>query len=242
MPIKLDEKEECAERNALRGMPLGRTGSLDPAPAIKFQASHSTQGNRKASMILHLRKAHPMSQSILRSQAPTTLQMPKRPTPIAFISGPLEVDPAYFDIHYAPRIQQAIREGHRFILGPSRGTDTLAFDFLKKFNVPASRIRVYLNTSEETRLKGGFKRFEQAGGSVVIVKGGHTQRDEAMTRASHYDILRYRTEEECRALYGAAFRKRVSGTEKNELRRKAGVGLKMPPPEENGRLEGDSKV
>src|SRR6266567_1963251 len=131
----------------------------------------------------YLRKAYLMSRSMPR------LQVPQRPTLIAFISGPLEVEPPYFDTHYAPRIQQAIREGHHFILGPARGTDTLAFDFLRKNNVPASRIRVYLNTSEETRLKGGFKRFEQAGGSVVVVKGGHTQRDEAMTRASHYDIL-----------------------------------------------------
>jgi len=189
----------------------------------------------------HLRKAYLMSKSMPRSQA-TTSHVPKRPTPVAFISGPLEVEPAYFATHYASRIQQAIREGHRFILGPSRGTDTLAFAFLKKSNVPASQIRVYLNTSEETHLKGGFKRFEQEGGSVVVVKGGHTQRDEAMTRASHYDILRYRTEEECQALYGAAYRKRVSGTEKNELRRKAGIGLVMPPTGEKSRSEVGSKA
>jgi len=170
------------------------------------------------------------------------LQAPTKSTPVAFISGPLKVEPAYFDTHYAPRIQQAIREGHLFILGPSRGTDTLAFDFLQKSGVPASRIRVYLNSSEETRIRGVFKQFEQGGGSVVMVKGGHDQRDEAMTRASHYDILRYRTEQECRALYGAAYRKRISGTEKNELRRKAGLGLVMPPAGEKAQLERSSKA
>jgi hypothetical protein len=185
----------------------------------------------------HLPKTTIMNPSKPRLQAPAKPQTPKRPTPVAFISGPLEVEPAYFDTHYAPRIQQAIREGHLFILGPSRGTDTHAFEFLKKSGVPASRIRVYLNSSEETRIRGVFKQFEQAGGSVVMVKGGHDQRDEAMTRASHYDILRYRTEQECRALYGATYRKRISGTEKNELRRKAGLGLVMPPTGEKAQFE-----
>ncbi|KAF8907699.1 hypothetical protein CPB84DRAFT_1768576 [Gymnopilus junonius] len=46
-----------------------------------------------------------------------------------------------------------------------------------------------------------------------------------MTRASHYDILRYRTEEELRARYGARYRQRISGTQKNEMRRQQGVGL-----------------
>lgn len=55
---------------------------------------------------------------------------------------------------------------------------------------------------------------------MVVVGGGYTERDEAMTRASHYDILRYRTEEQSRAFYGAAYWRRVSGTEKNEIRRR----------------------
>ena len=176
----------------------------------------------------HLRRIAVMSPSKSRSHASAKLKAPKRPSPVAFISGPLEVEPAHFDTHYAPRIQQAIREGHHFILGPSRGTDTLAFEFLRNSGVPASRIRVYLNSREATHIRRVFKQFEQGGGSVVVVKGGHTERDEAMTRASHYDILRYRTEEECQALYGPTYRKRISGTEKNELRRKAGLGLVIP--------------
>lgn len=185
----------------------------------------------------HLRKITLMSPSEPQPQ-PDELQAPKNPTPIAFISGPLEVEPGRFETHYAPRIQKAIKEGHLFILGPSRGTDTIALKFLKNSGVPASRIRVYLSSREDTRIVKNFKQFEQEGGSVVMVEGGHTQRDEAMTRASHYDILRYRTEEECRALYGPRYRKRISGTEKNELRRKAGLGLVMPPTEgESGARE-----
>lgn len=170
-----------------------------------------------------------MSTSKPLPQAPATLHAPLKPTLVAFISGPLEVESGHFETHYAPRIQKAIKEGHHFILGPSRGTDTLAFQFLRNSGIPARRIRVYLNSSEDTLIRGKFKRFEQEGGNVVTVKGGHTQRDEAMTRASHYDILRYRTEEECLALYGARYKKRVSGTQKNELRRKAGFGLVIPP-------------
>ena len=186
----------------------------------------------------HLRKTTLMSSSKPQQPQPQPdeLQAPKKPTPVAFISGPLEVEPGRFETHYAPRIQKAIEEGHLFILGPSRGTDTIAFKFLKNSGVPASRIRVYLSSREDTLIKKNFKQFEQEGGSVVMVEGGHTQRDEAMTRASHYDILRYRTEEECRALYGSRYKTRISGTEKNELRRKAGLGLVMPT------TEGESTV
>ena len=149
-------------------------------------------------------------------------------TPMAFISGPLDVDSAYFETHYVPSIKDAIEKGHNFILGPSRGVDTLALQYLQRSGVPSSRIRLYFNSNEETRLRPIFKRFEEAGGSVMIVKGGHTERDEAMTRESHYDILRYRTEEECRAVFGNTYRKRVSGTEKNEMRRTSGIGLVLP--------------
>lgn len=151
--------------------------------------------------------------------------------PIAFISGPLDADTAYFNVHYLPRIQEAIDKGHHFIIGPSRGIDTLAFDYLKKSHVSINRIHLYLNNSEETRLRRNFRKFEEVGGMLVIVKGGHTERDAMMTAASHYDILRYRTEEECRALFGERYRTRVSGTEKNEIRRQSGVGLAWPTQE-----------
>lgn len=60
---------------------------------------------------------------------------------------------------------------------------------------------------------------------VVVGKAGHAARDAACTRASHYDILRYPTVEEQRVEYGAGYRERVSGTQKNEIRRRGGVGL-----------------
>ena len=60
---------------------------------------------------------------------------------------------------------------------------------------------------------------------VVVGKAGHAARDAACTGASHYDILRYPTVEEQRVEYGAGYRERVSGTQKNEIRRRGGVGL-----------------
>ncbi|KAJ7243015.1 hypothetical protein C8J57DRAFT_1366957 [Mycena rebaudengoi] len=53
----------------------------------------------------------------------------------------------------------------------------------------------------------------------MVAGKGHTERDAAMTAASDYDILRYQTEAECRALYGKKYRARVSGTQLNEIRR-----------------------
>ncbi|KAF8179146.1 hypothetical protein BJ912DRAFT_983145 [Pholiota molesta] len=170
------------------------------------------------------RKAHPS-----KSKATTpSSSNDQKTTPIAFISGPSDADPAYFAAHYAPALQTAIAQGHRFVIGPSRGVDTLAFEYLRKSGLPSRRIALYLNVHEETHLKPVFKGFEEAGGRLVMVKGGHAERDEAMTRASHYDILRYRTEEECRALYGAHYQKRVCETEQNFLRRKSGIGLVLP--------------
>ncbi|KAF9481237.1 hypothetical protein BDN70DRAFT_831367 [Pholiota conissans] len=166
-------------------------------------------------------KSYPQASSSNTPQHPQTI-------PIAFISGPQDIDAAYFETHYIPPIKNAIAQGHRFILGPSRGVDAFALDYLRKSGLPTSRIRLYLNTSEETRVKPIFRRFEEAGGSVVMVKGGHAERDEMMTRNSHYDILRNRTEEEARALYGELYMKNVSGAEMNALRRKSGVGLVLP--------------
>jgi hypothetical protein len=45
-------------------------------------------------------------------------------------------------------------------------------------------------------------------------------RDAAMTRHSDYDILRYRTEEEAKKMYGSMWWPRVSNTEMNERRRR----------------------
>ncbi|PPQ95757.1 hypothetical protein CVT26_015844 [Gymnopilus dilepis] len=178
-----------------------------------------------------------MSQPNPRAQMsrPSGPPPPNPRRPVAFISGPLEVDQEYFSTHYLPKIRTAVRQGHHFLIGASRGTDTLSFEYLRNCRVHPSRITVYFNTWEETKLRYKFRKFEENGGAVVIVHGGYTERDEAMTRASHYDILRYRTEDELKTRYGAKYRKRISGTQKNEMRRQQGFGLTWPGTEHLGK-------
>jgi len=202
---------------------------------ISFKRTHHTHANIIDPHISRTTMEGKPSQQSSKARAvrspaitPSSSAHEQKTTPIAFISGPSDIDAAYFEAHYVPAIRRAITQGHRFIIGPSPGVDTLAFKYLRNSRLPSSRISLYLNADEETKLKPVFKGFEETGGSLVMVKGGHAQRDEAMTRASHYDILRYRTEEECQAFYGESYRKRVCDTEQNFLRRKSGIGLVLP--------------
>jgi hypothetical protein len=129
---------------------------------------------------------------------------------------------AYFSEHYAPRILDAITAGHSFVVGPIRGIDTLALHFLLAQDVPASKISVYMAEFEYNNVKWR-QGYEELGVHVVLAVPGTTtgERDAAMTRASDYDILRYRTEDEARELYGTSWWPRVTNTEMNERRRAA---------------------
>ncbi|RPB15063.1 hypothetical protein P167DRAFT_563401 [Morchella conica CCBAS932] len=147
----------------------------------------------------------------------TTATDPK----ICFISGPLLADTAYLTTHYTPHLLRALSANHHFLLGPSRGIDTLALHYLLSQSCAPSRITLYLPPTDVAR----YAWFAEQGGKIVVSSANHDSRDESMTRASHYDVLRYRTQEECRALFGVRYKERVSGTQKNEIRRKSGVGL-----------------
>jgi hypothetical protein len=140
----------------------------------------------------------------------------------AFISGPLAPSPDYFSKHYEPRLLEALSAGDSFILGPSRGIDTLALAFLRSQKCEHARLSVYFTMSEYhrtcTKLR---KELESAGIQTIAAGKNHTERDEAMTRASDYDILRYLAKEECMKMFGSSYRERVSGTELNERRRVA---------------------
>jgi hypothetical protein len=141
---------------------------------------------------------------------------------VAFISGPIDVTEAYFTQHYEDSIRKAIAAGHHFVIGPIRGIDTLALHFLLEQSVPPSRITVYMAEFEYTNLIWRQQYLDRGVNVVEAVPGATTaQRDAAMTAASDYDILRYRTEEECKTLYGPRWYPRVSNTEMNERRRAA---------------------
>lgn len=139
---------------------------------------------------------------------------------VAFISGPLDPDDEYFATHYAPQIDAAAQANHSFIIGPVAGIDTLSLHYLLSQNVPPSKITVYmahfeyLNTTWRTQ-------YLDLGVNVRDVVDAVTtrERDAAMTKDSDYDILRYRTEDEAKKLYGKSWWPRVSNTEMNERRR-----------------------
>ncbi|KAK7183209.1 hypothetical protein DPSP01_011415 [Paraphaeosphaeria sporulosa] len=158
----------------------------------------------------------------------------------AFISGPLDPTPAYFAIHYAPKLDTAIAAGHNFIIGPVRGVDALALQYLLEKGAEPKRISVYMARFEFASSTWRTS-FTSLGVNVVEVEDAVTtrERDAAMTRDSDYDILRYRTEEEARAAYGAGWWPRVSNTEMNERRRAGDESQEYRP---SGEVEGGKAV
>jgi hypothetical protein len=154
---------------------------------------------------------------------------------IAFISGPIEADNTYFESHYLPALTTAISQSHSFVLGAAKGIDTLAFRYLLSSGISPSKVTIYL-ANHQRAWQQRYTSFEARGGKILVVGRNHVERDEACTKASHYDILRYRVEEEARLLFGQRYRPRISGTEKNERRRKSGVGLVWVDPLDKNRL------
>lgn len=126
-----------------------------------------------------------------------------------FISGHLDISPEEFRTHYKPKIDSALAEGAKFVVGDARGLDTLAQSYLKG---KTTQVTVYhmkkkaFNNLGNFETKGGFKTNDD--------------KDSAMTRDSDEDIAWVRPAEDQKKLYGAKYRKRVSGTEKNLTRRR----------------------
>jgi len=154
-------------------------------------------------------------------------------TTTAFVSGPIDVDIAYFTTHYTPRILAAISSSHSFVLGPAPGIDSLALEFLHAHTDP-ERVTVYLTEYENKVYRPSLAWHEAAGGKIVVAGIVTNLRDEAMTEASGYDILRYRPEAEAKELYGEMWYPRVSATELNERRRKTRMVLDSGEGKQNG--------
>lgn len=101
----------------------------------------------------------------------------------AFISGHLDLTQEEFDIHYAPRIHDAIAKGHRFVVGDARGADTMAQEYLHDMvtagHLSNDMVTVY-HAYQHPRNCIGFE-----------CKGGYpsqSAKDKAMTLASDFDI------------------------------------------------------
>ncbi|OOQ88930.1 hypothetical protein PEBR_09892 [Penicillium brasilianum] len=141
---------------------------------------------------------------------------------IAFISGPIDTGPneIYFHTHYVPRIQEAVEQGHDFVIGPiPSGVDADALDYLLACPIAPSRITIFV-TPAEANTWG--PRFRALSVNLRVVEGQMTrERDAAMTQASTYDILRVRTVEEVKEIYGERARHGyVTNTERNWRRRR----------------------
>ncbi|OGM39686.1 hypothetical protein ABOM_011628 [Aspergillus bombycis] len=163
---------------------------------------------------------------------------------IAFISGPLDTGPdnTYFHTHYVPLINAAIDRGHRFVIGPVAGVDRAALDYLLAYPIPPSHITVFV-TPTENILMGD--EFRSRAVNVHVVDGSPNMttrdRDAAMTRASSYDILRWRPTKESKEFYGRLYREGyVTNTEMN-WRRRRGIGETEIVREEDVSIFGDEK-
>jgi len=188
-----------------------RGDEISPSPGAMPSISSSEAGGTECATSLDIGDS-------VGSDRPCVV--PRKPR-TAFISGPLEPSSTYFQTYYAPCVLSAISAGDFFVLGPSRGIDSFAISFLLSHNIPRSRIHVYMFESEARNKKGRVEALKKMGIEICVRGKNHTQRDEAMTKESDYDILRYLTREECIELYGDKYRERVSGTELNERRRVA---------------------
>jgi hypothetical protein len=157
----------------------------------------------------------------------------------AMISGHIDISPADFATYYIPTIDLTISHDDRFVLGDAQSTDTLALNSLLQRDGPVIKHRITIYASSRYNVA----KFEAVGiatstdpssdnavasGHSVRPKGRrhgekartrHLQRDARVTRASNYDILWTKSEEEARKLYGDKYWSRVSATELNRLRR-----------------------
>ncbi|RDW84127.1 uncharacterized protein DSM5745_04453 [Aspergillus mulundensis] len=143
---------------------------------------------------------------------------------VAFISGPIDTGPdkAYFHTHYVQPINDAIAAGHDFVIGPIlSGVDADALEYLLNYHITPSRITIFMTIGEDN---AWGKHFREKGVNVHVLEDrlATTQnRDAAMTAASDYDILRWRTDEEAKEFYGPLYRPgRVTNTERNWRRRR----------------------
>lgn len=119
---------------------------------------------------------------------------------IAYISGHLDLTPEEFDEHYRSAIDECIFFGTKVVVGDARGADKMAQEYINRIgNNIHELVTVYhmfetpRNNAGNFKCKGEFK--------------SDTERDEAMTAASTYDIAWVRTGRE------------KSGTAKNLERR-----------------------
>ena len=132
-------------------------------------------------------------------------------TNVYFISGHLDFSKDEFETHYVPKINEALASGANFVIGDARGVDTMAQEYLADKTTPGQVTIYHIYSSPRNCVSANY------------LKVGHytnyTERDAAMTLASTHDIAYVRSVEEQKKLFGPKYRHRISGTEKNLIRR-----------------------
>ncbi len=131
---------------------------------------------------------------------------------ISFISGHLDLTQKEFDENYKEQIDEAVKRNDHFVIGDCKGTDLMAQQYLASLGICNKSVTVYHMFTDP---RNNFGKY--------LIKGGYTddeQRDCMMTHCSDQDILWVRSAEEMKQRLGKKYRPgRVSGTEKNRLRR-----------------------
>ncbi|KAL4783798.1 hypothetical protein BJX76DRAFT_357699 [Aspergillus varians] len=155
---------------------------------------------------------------------PFAMSKPGVQPTVAFISGPIDTsaNAAYFHTHYKPQIDVSIAAGHSFVIGPlTSGVDADALSYLLDYPVPPSRITIFMTIAEDSAWGEQFRRRGVNVHVLEDITATSQNRDAAMTEASDYDILRWRTEGEAKEFYGTLYRPgHLTNTERNWRRRR----------------------
>lgn len=133
-----------------------------------------------------------------------------------FISGHLDLTEKEFNKFYKERIQNAMSNDAKFVVGDAKGADSLAQQFLAKYDLTGClkdyKVTVYhmfekpRNNPNNFKTIGGFQSDEE--------------RDKQMTLNSDEDILWQRPVEEQKKKLGKKYNPLfINGTLKNMLRR-----------------------
>jgi hypothetical protein len=140
-----------------------------------------------------------------------------------FISGHTNLTKEEFNKNYKEKLDSIIHneKDYTFIIGNSNGADLIALKYLLNNGCNPKLITIYYMDNINDRNENYYINL-----GLNIIKGftSYDKRDSLMTKNSDLDIGWIRSPEENKKLLesiGEKFRKnRISGTEKNLLRRK----------------------
>lgn len=138
---------------------------------------------------------------------------------IAFISGHINISDEEFNKHYTNKIDEAINNNHKFVIGNANGADSLAFSYLLNKGVDPKNITIYYYVKYPNNNIRKVDYYKKLGANVVTGFTSYTDRDKNMTLSSDYDIAWVRQLEESKKIYKNFDANKKSGTQLNLDRR-----------------------